>query len=65
MAEDAMTLLQDPEMLAQFRKNALEQAQRFDISVILPQYEAYYEKILFEFSERLESGMLKPVGESR
>ena len=65
MAENAMTLLQDPEMLAQFRKNALEQAQRFDISVILPQYEAYYEKILFEFAKRLERGMLKPVGESR
>lgn len=65
MAEDAMTLLQDAEMLAKFRKNALEQAQRFDITVILPQYEAYYEKILFEFSERLENGILKPVRGSR
>lgn len=49
MAANAMRLLQDQEMLLQFRKNALEQAQRFDISFILPQYESYYEKILAEF----------------
>ncbi|MEP6647399.1 MAG: N-acetyl-alpha-D-glucosaminyl L-malate synthase BshA [Saprospiraceae bacterium] len=49
MAENALMLLQNPEMLKEFRHNALEQAKRFDISVILPQYEAYYQKILCKF----------------
>jgi hypothetical protein len=31
--------------LAQFKKNAFAQAQKFDISSILPQYEAFYEKV--------------------
>lgn len=50
MAENALLLLQNPDMLIEFRKNALEQAQRFDISFILPKYEAYYEKILNRFT---------------
>ncbi|MEO6132418.1 MAG: N-acetyl-alpha-D-glucosaminyl L-malate synthase BshA [Saprospiraceae bacterium] len=49
MAENALMLLQNPEMLQTFRHNALEQAKRFDISIILPQYEAYYQKILSKF----------------
>lgn len=49
MAENALMLLQDPVMLETFRKNALEQAQRFDISHILPKYEAYYTKVLNQF----------------
>ena len=46
MAEHTLTLLRDPELLARFRKNALERAREFDISNILPKYEAYYESIL-------------------
>jgi N-acetyl-alpha-D-glucosaminyl L-malate synthase BshA len=46
MAGHTLTLLRDPELLARFRKNALERAREFDISNILPQYEAYYESIL-------------------
>jgi len=46
MAHHTLTLLRDPELLARFRKNALERAREFDISNILPQYEAYYESIL-------------------
>ena len=49
MAEHALLLLKNPDMLMEFRKNALEQAQRFDISFILPKYEAYYEKVLNRF----------------
>jgi len=37
--------LQDEAMLAQFKKNAFAQAQRFDITSILPKYEAFYIKI--------------------
>jgi L-malate glycosyltransferase len=46
MAGYAIQLLSDETMLQQFRKNALAQAQRFDIHNILPQYEAYYEEVL-------------------
>lgn len=46
MADHSIKLLTDEEMLARFRQNALEQARRFDLDNILPQYEAYYEKIL-------------------
>lgn len=46
MAAHAVHLLGDKEMLQQFRKNALEQARRFDIQNILPHYEEYYEEVL-------------------
>lgn len=61
MAKNALLLLQNPEMLAQFRINALEQAKRFDISFILPKYEAYYEKVLSGFrpSAMPEKGMIR------
>ncbi|MEZ5053542.1 MAG: N-acetyl-alpha-D-glucosaminyl L-malate synthase BshA [Chitinophagales bacterium] len=45
MAEKTLLLLQDEEKMELFRKNAFAQAQKFDISNILPQYEAFYEKI--------------------
>jgi len=46
MAENAIHILKDDEVLAKFSKNALAQAKRFDIKEILPKYEAYYEHIL-------------------
>jgi L-malate glycosyltransferase len=52
MAAYAIQLLSDEDMLQRFRKNALAQAQRFDIHNILPQYEAYYKEVL-------EKSMLK------
>jgi N-acetyl-alpha-D-glucosaminyl L-malate synthase BshA len=42
----AVSILKDDVVLQQFRANALAQAKRFDIDVILPIYEAYYEEIL-------------------
>ena len=45
MAKRTLELLQDEEKLAHFKQNAFAQAQQFDISKILPQYEAYYQKI--------------------
>ncbi len=48
MAQNAIQVLSNETMLGQFRKNALAQAERFDIKQILPQYEAYYEQILEE-----------------
>ena len=44
MAENALAILQDPEVLAQFKKRAVLAAQKFDITNILPLYEAVYEK---------------------
>lgn len=49
MAQYALMLLEDEAMLKKFAHNALEQAKTFDISIILPQYEAYYAKIIEQF----------------
>jgi N-acetyl-alpha-D-glucosaminyl L-malate synthase BshA len=46
MAEDVMRVFETEETLARFRKAALEQAARFDIEVMIPKYESYYERIL-------------------
>jgi len=46
MAANAIKILSNEKMLQQFRENALEQAKRFDINEILPQYEAYYEEVI-------------------
>ncbi len=46
MAQHAITILSDDHVLQTFRKNALEQAERFDIRHVLPQYEAYYEEVV-------------------
>jgi len=46
MAQHAITLLTDPEMLKTFRKNALLQAHNFDLKTILLQYEAVYERVI-------------------
>jgi N-acetyl-alpha-D-glucosaminyl L-malate synthase BshA len=46
MAKYAIELLSDEALHNQFRKNALAQAQRFDIENILPLYESYYEEVL-------------------
>jgi len=46
MAGHTIKLLSNPDMLRTFRENALERAREFDISNILPRYEAYYESIL-------------------
>jgi N-acetyl-alpha-D-glucosaminyl L-malate synthase BshA len=49
MAANAVKILSNPEVHEQFRKNALEQAKKFDIQIILRQYEAYYQEILDKF----------------
>jgi L-malate glycosyltransferase len=46
MAKDAISILQDDEVLATFKKNALAQANAFDIDNIVPQYEALYKKVI-------------------
>lgn len=46
MANYAIQILSNEDVLNRFRANALAQAKRFDISNILPKYERYYEEIL-------------------
>ena len=42
MAENAIKILENDEILSQFKKNALETATKFDIKNILPLYENIY-----------------------
>jgi len=48
MASYALKLLLDDDLLSRFRQNALNQAKRFDIHNILPEYEQLYERVLEE-----------------
>jgi N-acetyl-alpha-D-glucosaminyl L-malate synthase BshA len=46
MTANALRILKDEETLKTFKANALEQAKRFDINMIVPQYEALYNRFL-------------------
>ncbi|MBB6001547.1 N-acetyl-alpha-D-glucosaminyl L-malate synthase BshA [Arcicella rosea] len=45
MAKNAISILEDDEVLARFKHNAHERAKEFDIANILPLYERYYEEV--------------------
>ena len=46
MAENALKLLLEDDKLKQFKKQAKEQAQLFDIDIVVKQYKAIYQKAL-------------------
>lgn len=46
MAKNAVHILSNPEILSQFRKNALIQAKKFDIKKIVPAYEELYKRFI-------------------
>lgn len=46
MSANALKLLNDDDLMDNFRRNALAQAVRFDITKILPQYEKIYQQTL-------------------
>jgi N-acetyl-alpha-D-glucosaminyl L-malate synthase BshA len=46
MAESAKKVLSSEAILKEFKTKAYKTAQKFDIEIILPQYESYYKKIL-------------------
>ena len=48
MAKNTIALLSDDKMYQQFKLNAYEQAQKFELDVILPQYEKLYKKVIKE-----------------
>jgi N-acetyl-alpha-D-glucosaminyl L-malate synthase BshA len=45
MAENAIKLLSDENLLSKFKENAYNQAKKFDINTILPMYESLYKKV--------------------
>ncbi len=46
MCKNAVKILKEDEVLKQFKANALEQARKFDIVNIVPEYEALYERMI-------------------
>jgi len=46
MAKNAIYILEDNNRLEVFKKAALNRAKEFDLSIILPQYEAYYKEVI-------------------
>lgn len=46
MASNALKLLQDEALLREFKEAAFQQARKFNINNIVPQYEQYYKHIL-------------------
>lgn len=53
MAQNALKILKDDTVLAQFKQNALKRAQEFDILKILPLYEAFYKEIIEKASVKV------------
>ncbi len=46
MAESAIYILEDETRLKTFKDNSLARAKEFDLSIILPVYESYYEEVI-------------------
>lgn len=46
MANHAISILTDEKVLELFKENALRRAKEFDLSLILPQYEQFYNEII-------------------
>ena len=45
MAANAIKLLKDEKLLNEFKKNAFDQAKKFDVEIVLPQYEKIYSQL--------------------
>jgi glycosyltransferase involved in cell wall biosynthesis len=46
MAQNSITLLQEPDMLEQFSMNARKRAEQFSSNKVIPLYEMIYEKVV-------------------
>jgi len=46
MAKNALYILEDCDRLGTFKKAALNRAKKFELSLILPKYEAYYKQVV-------------------
>jgi N-acetyl-alpha-D-glucosaminyl L-malate synthase BshA len=49
MAANAIKILEDDDILKEFKANALEVAKKFDIKNILPKYEALYQRAIDDY----------------
>jgi len=54
MAKHAIALLKDEILLNQFKKNALEQAKRFETANIIPMYEELYKEVVANYKAKKE-----------
>jgi hypothetical protein len=52
MSRNAIELLTDDALLQSFKKNALKNAEKFDIHQIVPKYEKLYNRFLGTPAER-------------
>jgi len=57
MAKNALLLLDDPERLSLFKKQALNRTKAFDIQTILPLYEKVYNRVVKATKETLPNEM--------
>ncbi len=53
MAEKAIYILQDDARLNTFKENALARAKQFDLALILPQYENFYQQVIEDCKARV------------
>lgn len=51
MAKNAIYLLENEELLNQFKKNAFDQAKNFKLANVLPLYENFYRKVILKLKE--------------
>lgn len=51
MAKNAVYILEEDTRLKEFKRNALAQAKTFDITNVLPRYEAYYNKVISHYQD--------------
>jgi len=53
MAQRAIHILMDDDRLAEFKRNAIEQARRFEKQHIIPQYEELYEQVIANYRSKI------------
>jgi len=57
MAKNGVYILSDDTRLREFKEAALTRAREFDISLIVPQYESYYQEVLAAFAAKREGSV--------
>ena len=51
MTAKALEILRNEELLSKLRKGAMDQANRFSLDAVLPQYEAYYKQVVAQSTQ--------------
>ncbi|WP_278035832.1 N-acetyl-alpha-D-glucosaminyl L-malate synthase BshA [Flavobacterium nitratireducens] len=63
MAENALKILKEDDVLCQFKENALSVAKKFDIKLILPLYIDIYEKAIKKYAKKSNKQLTNPESE--